>query len=276
MRLGLVAASAVFVLGCAGGVDDTPEEIGASRSSALTAAIPASDCDGDENEPTRTVATSGSTGHVEIEDFFIGGVFFADDTILRAKGHPECVAHIESPDEAFAAAGTLTVSSDAVGTPGGPPAPFAINPDGGNEYFEFPDPPLFNVGEGTKVQVALAGAPGFPPIPETALRSSASGPINVTEPVVPGSGVLASVEHGAAEIRVGRSRDAAAPWRWGRHQQHVSMRLFALGPVRLGPALLQLADRGGPRQGPGLAPRGVSQSARWHGRRRRRRRHVFG
>jgi hypothetical protein len=234
LPLGLVAASAVFVLGCAGGVDDTPEAIGASRSSALTATIPASDCDGDEREPTRTVATSGSTGHVEIEDFFIGGVFFADDTILRAKGHPECVAHIESPDEAFAAAGMLTVSSDAVGTPGGPPAPFAINPDGRNEYFEFPDPPLFNVGEGTKVQVALAGAPGFPPIPETALRSSASGPINVTEPVVPGSGVLAVSS--TAPLRFAWDVPATQPPRGdrGRHQQHVSMRLFALGPVGWG------------------------------------------
>jgi hypothetical protein len=232
--LGLVTAWAMFAYGCAGPVEDPSEATGTSMSSALTAATSESDCDGDGRDRANTIATSGSTGHVEIGDFFIGGIFFADDTILRANGHPGCVAHVESPDEALAAAGTLTVSSDAVGTPGGPPAPFAINPDGRSEYFEFPDPALFNVGEGTRVQVELAGSPGFPPIPRTSLRSSAFGPINVTAPQIPGSGILAVSS--TAPLKFAWDLPETRPPRagCGRHQPNVSVRLFALGPAHWG------------------------------------------
>ena len=153
LQLGLLAVSAMFSYGCVSDGDDPRTASDPSRSSALTAATPGPDCDESVREPGGTTATNGSTGRVEIGDFFIGGVFFADDTILRAKGHPECVAHLLSPDEGLAAAGTLTVGNDCVGTPGCVPASFAINPDYRNEYYEFPDPPLFEVGTATDVQV---------------------------------------------------------------------------------------------------------------------------
>jgi len=131
--------------------------------------------------------TTGSTGRIEISDFFVGASFFADDTILRSE---RCVAHVESPDEALAPVGTLTVSSDLVGTPGGPLAPLVINPDASNYYFEFPDPPLFNYPDGTRVQIQLSGAPGFPAIHRRSVRSSPFGLIVFDQPQVPDSGVL--------------------------------------------------------------------------------------
>lgn len=233
-HLGFVAASAVLSYGCAASADDPVEANGLSMSSALTATTADSDCEEGESDHDGTTATTGSTGHVEIEDFFIGGVFFADDTILRSKGHPECVAYIESPDEAFSAAGSLTVGSDCVGTPGCAPAPFAINPDARNEYFEFPGPPLFNVGNGTDVQIELGGAPGFPPIRGVTLRSSAFGSISVTAPEMPPSGVLAVSSRAPLKFAwdVPASPPPAAAS--ARRRQRVSMRLFALGPVHWG------------------------------------------
>jgi hypothetical protein len=232
--LGLVTAWAMLPGGCAGAIEDPSEATGASMSSALTAETSEFDCDGDGRERANVIATSGSTGHVEVGDFFIGGIFYADDTILRVNRHPECVAHIESPDEALAAAGTLTVSSDAVATPGGPPAPFAINPDGRNEYFEFPDPALFTVGEGARVHLELAGSPGFPAIPRTSLRSSAFGPINVTAPQIPASGTLAISSTAPLKFAWDLPGTPTARAGRGQHRPNVSVRLFAVGPAHWG------------------------------------------
>jgi hypothetical protein len=157
---------------------------GAPTPSALTATTPESDCDQIRREHDGTTATTGSTGRVEIGDFFVGGVFFVDDTILRAKAHPECVAHLSSPDQAFSAAGALIVSSDSVGTPAGPPAPFAINPDERNEYVEFPDP--------RPTRDTWAGQSSTPVTGRQAGALAMGGEIRVRD--VPGSGCVFTVD----------------------------------------------------------------------------------
>jgi hypothetical protein len=210
-RIGRVMALAVAaVLGSACAGADVEE-----RSAALAASC-----------SDRVRVTTGSTGRIEISDFFVGGVFYVDDTILRSE---RCVAHVESPDESFAPAGTLTVSSDLVGTPGGAPSPLVINPDARNEYFEFPDPPLFNYPDGTRVQIQLSGAAGLPPIHHRSVRSSPFGLITFSQPQVPDSSVL-SIASDQPFALAWAVPDGArrAP------QQSIAATLFVLGPVGWG------------------------------------------
>jgi hypothetical protein len=237
IRFGLVATTAMAVCGCSGeapgapsSAGDAPETKTSSTSEALNG------CDQSERDQrNRGPLTTrvGATGHVEIEDFFIGGVFFANDTIIRAKAHPECVLHIEIAEPQFLSAGTLTVSSDFVGTPGGPPAPFTINPDASQQYAEFPDPPLFNFPDGAKVEVMLDGSVGFPPIARTTLRSSIFGTINMTAPRIPDSGLLevSSTVPLKFKWEVPETPRNAAH---ARHPQSVSLRFLALGPDHWG------------------------------------------
>jgi hypothetical protein len=174
------------------------------------------------SDDDRVRVTTGSTGRIEISDFFVGATFYADDTILRTE---RCVAHLEGPDEARAPAGTLTVGSDLVGTPGGPPPPVVINPDASNDYFEFPDPPLFNYPDGTRVQIHLSGAPGFPAIQHRNVRSSPFDVIAFAQPQVPASGVL-SIASTAPFALEWAAPDGArrAP------QQSIAASLFVVGP----------------------------------------------
>ena len=203
------------------------------RSAALEVAC--SDHDG-------VRVTTGSTGRIEISDFFVSGTFYADDTILRTE---RCVAHLEGPDEPRAPAGTLTVSSDLVGTPGGPPVPLVVNPDPSNDYFEFPDPPLFNYPDGTRVQIQLAGAPGFPAIHHRNVRSSPFGVIAFAQPQVPASGVLFDCQHRTFRVRLGSSRRGEA----GAAAEH---RCLAVGARArgLGTHLLFVAGGRGARRDP--------------------------
>ena len=176
-----------------------------------------------------TTLTYGSTGRIEVAPDFIGGVFFADDRILRAAAHPECVVHLESAEKAFTRAGTLTVSSELVGMPGGPPLPIVINPDARKEYWAFPDLALYNFPDGTNVQIQLAGTSVMPALPVTTLRSPIYGTIDVTEPVPPGEGVLQISSSAPLTVQwnvptTDGGPDAAA--------QRLTLRLFALSPVR--------------------------------------------
>ena len=116
-----VALAGVLGSACADGKGTTFGSGDVEERSAALAA-PCRDHDG-------VRVTTGSTGRIEISDFFVGATFYTDDTILRTE---RCVAHLESPDEARAPAGTLTVGSDLVGTLGGPAAPLVINPDARN------------------------------------------------------------------------------------------------------------------------------------------------
>src|SRR4051812_2960882 len=95
-----VALAGVLGSGCADGKGTSFGSGDVERSAALAARC--SDHDG-------VRVTTGSTGRIEISDFFVGGTFYADDTILRTE---RCVAHLEGPDEPRAPAGTLTVGSD--------------------------------------------------------------------------------------------------------------------------------------------------------------------
>ena len=242
VRIGL-AAAAMAACGGPGEVPSFAPVADSTSMSSLTSStshsLTASTCDDDGDATDRDkgdrgpMTTLGSTGRLEIGDFFVGGVFYSNDEILRAQGHPECVVHLEAAEKPFAAAGTLTVSSDLVGTPGGALAPFVINPDGRNEYDEFPDLPLFNFPDGTKVHVELAGSSAFPPIRGATLRSSPFGVVNITAPRPPDTGRLAI--------------DSRAPLRFkwdvptthhhaslARHRQSVSVRLFVVGPERWG------------------------------------------
>jgi hypothetical protein len=187
------------------------------RSAALKASC---------NEHGDVRVTSGSTGRIEISDFFVGGSFFVNDTILHTE---RCVAHLLSPDQPKTLAGTFTVSSDLVGTPDGPPAPLVINPDALNDYYEFPDPPLFNYPDGTRVQIDLSGAPGFPPIHHRTVRSSPFGLITFDHPTVPATGVLSvsSAEPLALDWTVPHGARRAA-------HQSVAATLLVLGPSAWG------------------------------------------
>jgi hypothetical protein len=226
-RTVLLVFAVVGLAGSSEGGEGEPAAVGSRSASVLPKAPDDRDC------PAVT-ATRGATGHIEISDFFIGATFFADDIILREAAHPECVAHLESPEESFSAAGTLTVSSGLVGMPGGPAAPFVMHADAGNqEYFDFPDPPLFQFLDSTKIQTELTGAPGFPPLRVTTLRSSSFDTISVTAPQLPDSGVLAISSTAPLELQWDvpvLSRHAIL----GRHPQSLSVRLFVLGPERWG------------------------------------------
>ena len=213
-----VALVGLFGSACADTKDTTGGAVDLEeRSAALEAAC--SDHDG-------VRVTTGSTGRIEISDFFVGGTFYADDTILRTE---RCVAHLEGSDEPRAPAGTLTVSSDLVGTPGGPPAPLVINPDLSNDYFEFPDPPLFNYPDGTRVQIQLSGAPAFPAIHHRNVRSSPFGVIAFAQPQVPASGVLAIVSTAPFAL------DWTVPDGARRApQQSIAVSLFVLSPAAWG------------------------------------------
>ena len=135
------------------------------------------------------------------------------------------MAHLEGPDEPRAPAGTLTVSSDLVGTPGGPLAPLVINPDLGSDYYEFPDPPLFNYPDGTRVQIQLSGAPGFPAIHRRNVRSSPFDVIAFAQPQVPASGVLAIASTAPLAL------DWTVPDGARRApQQSIAVSLLVLGP----------------------------------------------
>jgi hypothetical protein len=243
-RVGLVAAATVVVCGCLDETSSVPS-IGDPPATSLTALesdslIPMTSKDerddGDESESRdrgRTTVTPGAVGHIEIEDFFIGGVFFqGGSNILRARSHAECVVHLFQPVTCcFAPAGTLTVTSDNVGTPGGPTAPFAVNPDPRGEYFEFPDPPLFNYPDGSSVRFELAGNSVFPPISSTTLRSPPFGPVKITAPPVPDSFQLAISSTAPLKVKweVPATHHHAAS---ARHAQSLFARLFVIGPVQ--------------------------------------------
>jgi hypothetical protein len=208
--------------------DQTEPSVSAALSiQEASARTPA--CDGDDHRRPATTTTLGSTGRIEVAADFIGGVFYAEDTILRATAAPNCVVHIESAAKAFSPAGALVVSSDLVGPDGAPPVSYVVNPDPSNEYFEFPDPLLYNFPDGTKVHVQLAGTPVFPAILDTTLRSPVFGTIGVTVPTPPSTGVLTIPSTAALNIVW------AVPAGGGlghRQHQQVSVRLFVLSPVR--------------------------------------------
>jgi len=219
--------------GCSGepASDDDSSQASSPATSSNVAPLTGSGLDGADRDRGLTT-TTGSTGSVELSDFFAGGFFYAKDSILRAHAHPECVVYIESAEKPLSAAGTLWVSSDLVGTPGGPPAPLAVTPDGNNSYGGFPDLPLFNFPDRTKIQVALAGAPEFPAVHAT-LRSPLFPIINVTAPLVPASGVLAV----SSTTPLTFTWDVPPTPRHAgiaRHPQHVSAQLFVLSPEHWG------------------------------------------
>ncbi len=206
---------------------------------------------GTEDASTTPLTTTelGSTGRIEVADDFIGAVFYADDTILRAVANPECVVHLESAEKAFSRAGTLSVSSDRVGHDGGPPTTIEIGPDGNKEYWAFPNwvdcsssnpvcpaeqtsaQLLYDFPDGSRVQIQLAGTSVFPAVAATTLLSPAFGPIEVTAPAPPDSGVLTIPSDAPLEItwNVPPMMGAAAA-----AGQQLSVRIFALSPVRWG------------------------------------------
>src|SRR4051812_8489331 len=110
LPLCLLGTSAMSVDGRASGFEARAQANAAARSWALVARTSSSGCD-DDRRDAATTATTGSTGHVEIGDFFIGGSFFADDIILERKTIQSVSLTSSRPDEALSAAGTLTVSS---------------------------------------------------------------------------------------------------------------------------------------------------------------------
>lgn len=224
VQVGSIAATALAVYGCTGEMLSDP-----AHSEPVSAAS-SRDSDGDNDGHRRVTSTLGSSGHIEISDFFIGAIFFADDIIVRVRTHPECVIHIETAAEPLVPAGTMTVTSDFVGTPGGPLAPFVINPYPRNEYFEFPDPPLFNYPDGSKVEVELTGSSVVPPVRATTLRSPPFGPVNITAPHVPDSFLVAISSTAPLKIEwdvPATDRDATS----ARHSQSMILHLFVLGPV---------------------------------------------
>jgi len=229
--MGLVVVMTLVGHGCSGPDADPLLEksppLPSSTSEALTAT---STCNGDDGARSPTTATLGSTGHIEIEDFFVGGVFFANSTILRAKANPECVAHLWAAEQRFSNAGTMTVTSDLVGKPGGPSAPLVIYPDDHQEYYEFPDPPLFNFPDGAKVQFELTGATGFPPLRTSTLRSSIFDTITVTAPTLPESDELIVSSTKPLDFAWDAPAKPPHPGLAG-HTQQLSVRFFALGPV---------------------------------------------
>jgi hypothetical protein len=238
VRAGHIAAIALAACGCsveAASVGDTvdDDQLLASRTDSLAAATTVAGRRDDQNRRQVTTTAIGPTGRIEVSDFFVGAVFFADEIILRANANPECVAHIGAAEKPFAPAGALTVSSDLVGTPGGPPAALVINPDAINEYFEFPDPPLFQFPDGAKTQVKLGGTPVFPAIPLTTLRTPIFALVTVTAPVLPDTGTLTVQSRAPLHFAwdVPSSHGGSRPF---AHRQSVSVRLFALGPVRWG------------------------------------------
>jgi hypothetical protein len=238
VRAGRIAAIALTACGCsieAASIGDTVDDhqLLASRTDSLAAASPVSGERDDQNRRQATTTTIGPTGSIEVSDFFVGAVFFADEIILRANANPECVAHIGAAEKPFAPAGALTVSSELVGTPGGPPAALVINPDAVNQYFEFPDPPLFHFPDGAKTQVKLDGTLGFPAIPRTTLRAPIFGLVTVTAPVQPDTGTL-TVQSRAPLRFAWDVPPSQGENRGFAHRQSVSVRLFALGPVRWG------------------------------------------
>ncbi len=166
---------------------------------------------------SEVTAVVGQTGVIQIAADSVGAYFSEDDTIVRAVAAPECVAYLRSVTKPHSAAGTLTVTSDRVGQPGGPLEPLVMEPssapDAHNAYSGYPGPletwrddagipnyevqtPFFpqypDPRASTRVQLALSGSVVFPALAVTTLRSSPAD-IEVTEPSF-------SVEEVAAEL----------------------------------------------------------------------------
>ena len=166
--------------------------------------------DSGDSGPLSTLVR-GSTGIIFLNYDSVGAEFYDDDAILRAKAAPECVGHERSGTKPTSNAGSLIVTSDAVGTPTGLPGPVTIDAgssDVGNGYFyQAPVGQYFYLGdavvlndagvevitdvapESIQVQVQATGmAPSFPPTPVTTLRTFTFDEVTVTQPTEPAGG----------------------------------------------------------------------------------------
>lgn len=217
----VIAGGGLALAGCSGG-ESSGVLIGGSEASGVVTQ--------DLKAEATLLSNVGATGTIEIAPDFIQGIFSAGDTILRAKSHPECVAYVEVADKPHSDAGTLTISSDLVGEPGGPPAPFVLTADStfANLYLEFPDQLLYNDPDGSKTNVQLSGNSVFPAIRRTEVRSPLFANINVTAPTLPPSGVLEV----ASTLPLKFKWDVPTARDQRQNCQNVSVRLFALSPVR--------------------------------------------
>jgi hypothetical protein len=165
--------------------------------------------DSGDSEPLSTLAR-GSTGRIDLGYNYVGAAFFDDDAILRAKAAPECVGYERSETKPPSNAGSLTVTSDAVGTATGLPGPVTIDAgyEATNYYvYQAPVDQYFYAGdalalndarvevitgvapESIQVQVQATGrAPSFPPTHVTTLRTPTFDEVTVTQPIEPAGG----------------------------------------------------------------------------------------
>lgn len=152
--------------------------------------------------PPEVTTTVGPSGVVQVFSSAVVGDFYEATTIIRSSSAPDCVAIIHADGQALSNAGALTLSSELVGTDGGPPAPIDIPRDARGEYFAelapFSDTPNpYHFHDSVEVQVSSSGAPGFPAFAVERLHSPAYDTIHVTAPLVPDSGEL-SISSSAA------------------------------------------------------------------------------
>ncbi len=243
-----------------GGDASTAEAPGlmASDAGARTtdaAAAPASVVDAhapDADVPNMAEITAvvGNTGRIEVADNWIQGDFNEDDTILHVTSAPECVAFLRSGTKLRSLAGTLSVSSDLVGQPGGPPQPIEVVAGQAppiREYWHdlsygcssssptcadapLPDVPvLFRFPDAARVQVQLQGSVAFPPLPVTTLRAPAFPPVEVLAPLPPEAVDLMISTTQAFTVRwVPPPADAGVPASIAENQRLiVELRVFA-------------------------------------------------
>jgi hypothetical protein len=112
--------------------------------------------------------TRGGVGLVRIYDDAVLGDFSADVTIFHPPDAPNCVVHLGAIEDERARAGTLKVGSivPSVDT-------------GNNEYVYFGS--VF-ANDSSTLAVSLTGAPGFPAMPDQAVRPPPAATVVITAP----------------------------------------------------------------------------------------------
>ena len=169
------------------------------RKTALTIVAVAGLCAAEERLaracPPEITTTVGPSGVVQVTSTAVVGDFYEATTIIRSSRAPDCVATIHSDGQALSDAGTLSLSSELVGTDAGLPTPIVIPRDTRGEYFAefapFSDTPNpYDFHDSVEVQLSASGAPGLPAFTVERLQSPAYDTIHVTAPVVPESGEL--------------------------------------------------------------------------------------
>lgn len=155
-------------------------------ATALPLTAQASNSPSSQKPAARIKEHIGTAGSFLITSSLAFGLVKEGETILRLPSAPKCLLQLGSASSPLAFGGTLAISGDAVGQPGGLAAPLTITPSESDPFYVGvvdEGSALYARATGQRVKISLQGAGSVSKMPLTVLRSPRfADEVRVTSP----------------------------------------------------------------------------------------------